>query len=112
MQFVELNLLRYAVVEFNIPRCCCQNYKQHKICFDQFIISALWQVEGLCKQSMATQGDAACCYISVEDACEYGCAAACERASHNANSSNAYQVCTRFILSFKSIFFKSVSLSF
>lgn len=50
------------------------------------------QVEGLCKQSMATQGDTTCCYLSVQDACETGCAAACERASQNANSSNAYQV--------------------
>jgi hypothetical protein len=41
---------------------------------------------------MATQGDTTCCYLSVEDACETGCGAACERASQNANSSNAYQV--------------------
>lgn len=122
---MELNLLRYALVEFDIPSCCCENYKQRKICFDQFITSAVWQVEGLCKQSMATQGDAACCYISVEDACEYGCAAACERASHNANSSNAYQVCeykptstviyinvyTAYIVLQFNVF-KSVSLSF
>jgi hypothetical protein len=64
----------------------------------RFTIRVFAQVEGLCKQSMATQGDAACCYISVEDACEYGCAAACERASHNANSSNAYQDCQQACL--------------
>jgi hypothetical protein len=52
----------------------------------------LLQVEGLRKQSMATQGDTTCCYLSLEDACETGCGAACERASQNANSSNAYQV--------------------
>ncbi|KAL2614111.1 hypothetical protein R1flu_025803 [Riccia fluitans] len=51
------------------------------------------QVEGLCKQSMATQGEAVCCYISVEDACETGCTTACERASQNANSPSAQQDC-------------------
>ncbi|CAM6106643.1 unnamed protein product [Calypogeia fissa] len=51
------------------------------------------QVEGFCKQSMATQGEAVCCYISVEDACETGCASACERASQNANCNSAYQDC-------------------
>ncbi len=68
---------------------------------DAAVLSHIWllywyicllQVEGLRKQSMATQGDTTCCYLSVEDACETGCGAACERASQNANSSNAYQV--------------------
>ncbi len=60
------------------------------------------QVEGLCKQSMATQGDTTCCYLSVQDACETGCAAACERASQNANSSNAYQVCIMYLCAISS----------
>ncbi|OAE30453.1 hypothetical protein AXG93_2121s1270 [Marchantia polymorpha subsp. ruderalis] len=50
------------------------------------------QIEGLCKQSMATQGEAVCCYIFVEDACETGCATACERASRSANFPSAQQV--------------------
>eukprot|EP00850_Spirogloea_muscicola_P000820 SM000003S11065 [mRNA] locus=s3:594763:595647:- [translate_table: standard] len=51
------------------------------------------QVEGACRQSMATQGDAACCYLTPEDACETGCAAACERASAGASLAGALQDC-------------------
>ncbi|CAK9875981.1 unnamed protein product [Sphagnum jensenii] len=64
----------------------------------RFTIRVFVQVEGLCKQSMATQGDTTCCYLSVEDACETGCGAACERASQNANSSTAYQDCRQACL--------------
>ncbi|GLJ37722.1 hypothetical protein SUGI_0766380 [Cryptomeria japonica] len=59
-----------------------------------FTIRVFAQVQGVGRESMASQGDVGCCYVSVEDACETGCIAACQRASHNANSASAIQDCS------------------
>ncbi|XP_057872205.2 uncharacterized protein LOC131078498 isoform X2 [Cryptomeria japonica] len=57
-----------------------------------FTIRVFAQIQGVSGDSMASQGDVGCCYVNVEDACETGCVAACERASYNAHSASAKQV--------------------
>ncbi|GLJ37721.1 hypothetical protein SUGI_0766360 [Cryptomeria japonica] len=59
-----------------------------------FTIRVFAQIQGVSGDSMASQGDVGCCYVNVEDACETGCVAACERASYNAHSASAKQDCT------------------